>query len=128
MQNTHIHAFSFSNTWKLIGKNIIEGAVYIIETFMVRDASGNLKPVSTDTSIRFTNATTFQPCTDYVMIPKYKFEFMDLGDLMDEARKYGPKENPEFSIGYFLFPIWLNIIRMNNCYKCFDCNPCVYIL
>ncbi|XP_074324030.1 uncharacterized protein LOC141660953 [Apium graveolens] len=92
--NTHIHAFAFTDTWKLIGKNVVEGAVYIIETCTVRDASGNLKPVSTDTSIRFTNATTFQPCTDYVMIPKYKFEFMDLGDLMDEAKKYGPKENP----------------------------------
>ncbi|XP_074377538.1 uncharacterized protein LOC141719052 [Apium graveolens] len=83
--------------WNLIlldDDNIVEGVVYIIDTFMVRDASGNLKPVSTDTSIRFTNATTFQPCTDYVMIPKYKFKFMDLGDLMDEARKYGPKENP----------------------------------
>ncbi|XP_074358808.1 uncharacterized protein LOC141698091 [Apium graveolens] len=65
---------------------------------MVRDASGNLKPVSTDTSIRFTNATTFQPCTNYFMILKYKFEFMDLGNLMDESRKYGPKENPEFAI------------------------------
>ncbi|XP_074356563.1 uncharacterized protein LOC141696303 [Apium graveolens] len=96
--NTHIHAFAFADTWKLIGKNIVEGAFYIIDTFIVRDASGNLKPVSTDTSIRFTYATTFQPCADYVMIPKYKFEFMDLGDLMDEARKYGPKENPEFVI------------------------------
>ncbi|XP_074348532.1 uncharacterized protein LOC141687226 [Apium graveolens] len=96
--NTHIHVFTFADTWKLIGKNIVEGAVYIIDTFMVRDASGNLKPVSTDTSIRFTNATTFQPCTEYVMISKYKFEFMDLGDLMDEARKYGPKENQEFAI------------------------------
>ncbi|XP_074374700.1 uncharacterized protein LOC141715117 [Apium graveolens] len=65
---------------------------------MVRDASGNLDPVFTDTSIRFKNATTFQPCTDYVMIPKYKFEFMDLGDLMNEDKKYGPEENPEFAI------------------------------
>lgn len=83
--DTHIHAFSFADTWKVIGKNVVEGGFYIIETFTVQVVVGNLKPVYTDICIRLTNATTFQPCPNDVMIPHHKFEFFDLDNLYSEA-------------------------------------------
>lgn len=66
----------------------------------MRDAVGNLKPVSTDYSLRFTAATTFEKCEDDLMIPRHKFEFMDLGDCFNEASRLEPNENPEFAIGW----------------------------
>lgn len=72
----------------------MERGVYIIETFLVKDVAGNLKPVYTENMIRFTNVTTFQPCTNDVMISNHKNEFLDLDDLFVEANHYGPNKNP----------------------------------
>lgn len=79
----------------------MSGGVYIVQNFIVRDAVGNLRPVSANLSLRFTNATTFVPCKDDLIIPQHKFEFIDLGDLFAEASRVGEKENPEFALGNF---------------------------
>lgn len=103
LQNSHIHAFYFADTWKVIIKNAMEGGVYIIKTFIIRDTVGNLKAVSTDICIRLTNVTTFQPCPNDVMIHLHKFEFFDLHNLFSEASRQVPGGNPEFAIGLFKF-------------------------
>lgn len=87
---------------------VVEGGVYVIEQFSVKDAVGTLKPVQTKICIRFTKDTTVKEVADDGMIPLYKFEFLDLGDLQAEANKYQPRENPEFAIGTLL--LQLNIL------------------
>lgn len=87
--------------WNVIGKDVVEGGVYIVQNFIVRDAVGNLKPVSSDICIRFTNASTFEPWLDELIIPRHKFEFFDLGDLFAEASRLPENANPEFAVGKF---------------------------
>lgn len=104
----------------------MEGAVYVVENLIVRDAVGTLKPVSSDLCIRFSNASTFKPCLDNQIIQLYKFEFMDLDDIFAEASKLGEKENPEFAIGKSIF-IQLNIyiyiiVLQSNCFLEIRCN------
>lgn len=87
--------------WDKIGKEVVEGNVYMIETFNVRDPGGNLKPVSSDNNVRCTNEITFRPCPDDLMIPLHKFEFLDLGDLFAEAGLLAPNHTLEFAIGMY---------------------------
>lgn len=94
-----MHAFSYADTWNAIGTNVVEGGVYVIQDFAVKDTAGNLKPVSTRNTIRFNNGTTFEPSVDNSMIPLHKFEFIDLGGLYNIASLYEPNENPEFATG-----------------------------
>lgn len=79
----------------------MEGGVYVVKNFIVRDAVGSLKPVSSDLCIKCTNATKFEPLGDELIIPLHKFEFLDLGDLFIEASRLNEKENPEFATGTF---------------------------
>lgn len=79
----------------------MEGGVYVVDNFSIKDVVGTLKPVSNDINLRFSVATRFQPCLDELIIPHHKFEFMDLGDLFAEASRLGEKENPEFATGNF---------------------------
>ena len=78
---------------------MIEGGVYVFDQFSVKDVIGNLKPVQADICIRFSQYTTVTAAEDDGMIPAYKFEFLDLGDLFAEASKYQPQQQPEFAIG-----------------------------
>lgn len=87
--------------WKVIGNEVVEGGVYIVQNFIIRDVAGNLKPVSSDICLRFTNASNFAACADDLIIPLHKFEFFDLADIFTEASKLGENENPEYAIGIF---------------------------
>ncbi|XP_074374643.1 replication protein A 70 kDa DNA-binding subunit C-like [Apium graveolens] len=95
--NSHVHAYVFSDNWKVIGKDVVEGHVYRFENYTVRDTVGKLKPVSTNLCIRLLGSTIIQRVKDDGMIPHYKFEFMDLGDLEEETKHLGENENPEFA-------------------------------
>ncbi|XP_074369765.1 replication protein A 70 kDa DNA-binding subunit C-like [Apium graveolens] len=96
--NNHVHAFSYPNIWNGFNTPVIEGGVYVFDQFSVKAAVGNLKPVQTDIYIRFSQYTTVTAAEDDGMIPAYKFEFLDLGDLFAEASKYQPQQQPEFAI------------------------------
>ncbi|XP_074360911.1 uncharacterized protein LOC141701155 [Apium graveolens] len=95
--NSHVHAYVFPDNWKAIGKDVVEGHVYRFENYTVRDTVGKLKPVSTNLCIRLLGSTIIQRVKDDGMIPHYKFEFMDLGDLEEEIKHLGENENPEFA-------------------------------
>ncbi|XP_074352256.1 replication protein A 70 kDa DNA-binding subunit C-like [Apium graveolens] len=96
--NNHVHAFSYPNIWNGFKTPVIEGGVYVFDQFSVKDAVGNLKHVQTEICIRFSQYTTVTTVEDDGMIPAYKFEFLDLGDLFAEASKYQPQQQPEFAI------------------------------
>ncbi|XP_074323706.1 uncharacterized protein LOC141660616 [Apium graveolens] len=96
--NNHVHAFAYPNIWNGFKTPVIEGGVYVFDQFSVKDVVGNLKPVQTDIYIRFSQYTTVTAVEDDGMIPAYKFEFLDLGDLFAEASKYQPQQQPEFAI------------------------------
>ncbi|XP_063944906.1 uncharacterized protein LOC135146753 isoform X1 [Daucus carota subsp. sativus] len=95
--NSHVHAYVYPDNWRAIGKEVAEGKVYVVENFQVRDTIGKLKPVSTKLCLRLLNSTTIKEVEDDVMIPKHKFEFMDMGDLLEECDRLSENQNPEFA-------------------------------
>ncbi|XP_074326835.1 uncharacterized protein LOC141664778 [Apium graveolens] len=97
--NNHVHAFAYPNIWNGFKTPVIEGGVYVFDQFSVKDVVGNLKPAQADICIRFSQYTTVTTVEDDDMIPAYKFEFLDLGDLFAEASKYQPQQQPEFAKG-----------------------------
>ena len=99
MQNYHLHAYVYPDTWKAIGKDVKEGGVYIIESFQVRDTYGRLRPVSTNVDLRFLNSTKIQPVEDDIMIPLHKFEILEVGDLIEPGGQSEVDENPEYALG-----------------------------
>lgn len=100
MQNSHVHAYVYPDNWRAIGKEVAEGKVYVVENFQVRDTIGKLKPVSTKLCLRLLNSTTIKEVEEDVMIPKHKFEFMDMGDLLEECDRLSENQNPEFAYGW----------------------------
>lgn len=97
MQNTHVYAFAYADTWDVIVKNVKEGGVYVIQDFAVKDAIGVLKPVSSTYTIRFNNGTNIEQTFDNSMISMHRFEFFDLADLQTKAAVYEPHENLEYA-------------------------------
>ncbi|XP_063939987.1 uncharacterized protein LOC108197985 [Daucus carota subsp. sativus] len=96
--NSHIHAYVYPNNWSAIGKEVVEGNVYVFQNFQVRDSTGKLKPVSTKLCIRLLSSTTIEEQSNDHLIPRYKFEFMDFGDINEESKKVVGDENPEYAI------------------------------
>ncbi|XP_074342760.1 uncharacterized protein LOC141680431 [Apium graveolens] len=97
-RNNHVHAFAYPNIWNGFKTPVIEVGVYVFNQFSVKDAIDNLKPVQADICIRFSQYTMVTTVEDDGMIPAYKFEFLDLGDIFVEASKYQPQQQPEFAI------------------------------
>lgn len=89
----------YLDTWNTIGNGVVEGNVYKVENFQVRDTIGRLKPVFTKLCICLLSSSNIVGVENDVMIPAHKFEFMDLEDLFAECNKYTNDENPEFDIG-----------------------------
>ncbi|KAL8121199.1 hypothetical protein AgCh_018092 [Apium graveolens] len=87
----------FHKNWKAIGRDVFEGHVYRFDNFTVRDTVGKLKPVSTNLCIRLLGSTIIQRVEDDGMIPRYKFEFIDLADLEEEKKHLGDNEKLEFA-------------------------------
>lgn len=113
MQNTHVDAFSYADTWDVIVKNVKEGGVYVIQDFAVKDATGVLKPVSSTYTIRFNNGTNIESTFDNSMIPMHKYEFLDLADLHTKAAMYEPNKNLEYAA------CTLNIFHASTLLYCF---------
>ncbi|WOH11483.1 hypothetical protein DCAR_0830970 [Daucus carota subsp. sativus] len=95
--NSHVHAYVYPDNWRAIDKEVVEGKVYVIENFQVRETIGKLKPVSTRLCIRLLSSTYIEPVEDDAMIPRHKFEFMDMGDLLEECNRLTENQNPEFA-------------------------------
>lgn len=73
----------------------------MISNFYTKEAKGNLKPVSSKILINFSHSTTVNKVLeDDFMIPLHKFEFVDLGDMLDIVQKYPENEFPKYSTGY----------------------------
>ncbi|XP_074346581.1 replication protein A 70 kDa DNA-binding subunit C-like [Apium graveolens] len=96
--NNHVHAFAYPNIWNGFKTPVIEGGVYVFDQFSVKDVVGNLKPIQANIYIRFSQYTTVIAVEDDGMIPAYKIEFLDLGDVFAEASKYQPQEQSKFAI------------------------------
>lgn len=80
-----------------------EGGLYIISNFYTKEASGSLRPTRLKIVINFSNTTFVQKVeVDDFMIPKHKFEFIDLSDLFRVASSYENENNPEFATGVFI--------------------------
>lgn len=128
VQNSHIHAYVYPDNWRAIDKEVVEGNVYVTENFQVRETIGKLKPVSTRLCIRLLSSTVIEPVEDDVMIPKHKFEFMDMGDLLFECQRLTENQNPEFAYGIFIafthFPnsqltqLTVNYFVYHRCHWC----------
>lgn len=103
VQNSHVHAYVYPDNWRAIDKEVVEGKVYVIENFQVRETIGKLKPVSTRLCIRLLSSTYIEPVEDDAMIPRHKFEFMDMGDLLEECNRLTENQNPEFAYGMFYY-------------------------
>ena len=99
LQNTHVHGYVYPDNWRAIGKEVAEGKVYTFENFQVRDTIGKLRPVSTRLCIRLLSSTIIECVEEDVMIPNHKFEFMDMGDLLEECNRLTENQNPEFAYG-----------------------------
>ena len=103
-----MHAFVYADNWKNIGSKFVEGGLYIITNFYIKDALSSLKPVSSKTIINFSPSTSVEHLTeDDFMIPIHKFEFIDLSDLFSVANSYGAIKNPEYSAGMIIILILL---------------------
>lgn len=102
LQNHQIHAFVKGDIWNIIGNQIVEGNVYVVSNFIVKVATGSLRPVHSDMSIMFTNCTIVQPViTDNFIIPMYKFNFSELGDLPAIFSTFEENRSPLYSIGIY---------------------------
>uniref|UniRef100_A0A161XT78 Replication protein A 70 kDa DNA-binding subunit B/D first OB fold domain-containing protein n=1 Tax=Daucus carota subsp. sativus TaxID=79200 RepID=A0A161XT78_DAUCS len=95
--NTHVHAYAYPDNWRAIGKEVAEGKIYTVENFQVRDTIGKLRPVSTKLCIRLLSSTIIECVEDDALIPNHKFEFMDMGDLLEECNRLTENQNPEFA-------------------------------
>uniref|UniRef100_A0A175YHT4 Replication protein A 70 kDa DNA-binding subunit B/D first OB fold domain-containing protein n=1 Tax=Daucus carota subsp. sativus TaxID=79200 RepID=A0A175YHT4_DAUCS len=95
--NSHVHAYVYPDNWRAIDKEVVEGNIYVIQNFQVRDTIGKLKPISSRLCIRLLSSTYIEPVEDDAMIPRHKFEFMDMGDLLDECNRLTENQNPEFA-------------------------------
>ncbi|KAK1393529.1 hypothetical protein POM88_012585 [Heracleum sosnowskyi] len=73
---------SFPEIWKYFGPNIHEGTMYRISNFVVKEAIGKLRPVSSQFLIIFSKVTLMQVLdNESFFIPKHKFEIVNLRDL-----------------------------------------------
>ncbi|XP_074351789.1 uncharacterized protein LOC141690933 [Apium graveolens] len=94
----HMHAFVYADNWRSFRKDIVEGNVYVITNFYTREANGTMKPTSSKYLINFSNSTSVQKLVDDdFMIPRHKFEFVDLGELFSIASGYENAKSPEFA-------------------------------
>ncbi|KAK1356338.1 hypothetical protein POM88_049594 [Heracleum sosnowskyi] len=75
----HIHETVRPKTWVVLEGNIVEGGIYEIFNFHTNHANGNLRPVSSLISVRFSEQTIVQRILgDDWSIPINKFEFVHL--------------------------------------------------
>lgn len=100
LQDCHVQAFVYAENWRAITTEMEEGGMYVISNFYTKEAKGTLRPTSNKIIINFSNSTTVEKLDhDDFMIPRHKFEFVDLSDLFRIASGYDNAENPELSIG-----------------------------
>ncbi|XP_074327802.1 uncharacterized protein LOC141665716 [Apium graveolens] len=84
--NCHVHVFVYADQWKAIKDKVEDGALYVITNFHTKEAKENLKPVSTKILINFSHSTTVERVLeDDFVIPRHKFKFVDLGDLLSSG-------------------------------------------
>ncbi|XP_074355890.1 uncharacterized protein LOC141695551 [Apium graveolens] len=98
----HMHAFVYTDNWRSVGKDIVEGDVYVISNFYTREAKGTMKPTTSKYLINFSNSKSVQKLIgDDFMIPRRKFEFVDFGELFIVVSGYENAESPEFATTFF---------------------------
>lgn len=91
----------YADNWKAYFNVIVEGGLYVISNFYTREATGTLKPTSSNIIINFSNSTHVHKLEeDDYMIPMHKFEFVDLSELFGIVSNYRDLVHPEFSTGY----------------------------
>lgn len=134
LQNNHIQAFVYAKNWKSISNIMVEGGLYVISNFYTREALGTLRPTSSHYVINFSNSTTVQQLDqDDFMIPRHKFEFVDLSKLFNLTSTYENPDAPQLSTGnrilqILLLSAHLHVNLLNrNCMSSFVMNMNVLI-
>lgn len=87
--------------WNGFANVIFEGNLYEITNFVVRQATGALKPVSSTTCIVLTQSTIAEQILNDAItpIPMHKFELVELEELYDIVKSYPLDEIPANAIG-----------------------------
>lgn len=101
MQNFHVHAVVHHPILNAFENVIFAGDIYRITNFIVREANGVFRPVSSTICLRLTQFTIVQPAFNNPITPiaMHKFEVVELQDLYDIARSYPPNQMPTHAIG-----------------------------
>ena len=90
----------YADKWKSISEIIVEGGLYVISNFYIKEAFGSLRPIKSNIIIVFSNFTTVEKLDDDdLSIPFHKFQFVDIADLFKIATENANVDNPTFSTG-----------------------------
>ncbi|KAK1369928.1 hypothetical protein POM88_036020 [Heracleum sosnowskyi] len=106
----HVHAFAIPEIWNGITNIIAEGNLYEFFNFIIIEAIGPLRPVSSNYMIRLNQLTTVHHLFGYpVFIPRNKFELSDIAQINDVATVSDTNGNASYAIGeFYLRSIWYN--------------------
>lgn len=98
-----MQASIFPPQWNLIQNIIHEGNLYVLTNFIVVQATGWLRSVSSNVKIIFMGAMIVEalPLPDAI-IPMHKFEFTCLEDLYHLTLSYTGHNSPVYATGQIL--------------------------
>ncbi|XP_074337283.1 uncharacterized protein LOC141674478 [Apium graveolens] len=103
--DSHVQTFVYAKNWQAISSILVEGGVYVISNFHVREALGSLRPTHSRIMIQFSQLRTIEKIdVDDFMIPLHKFEIDIIGVVEDFERVksiktiYGEKDIVKFRI------------------------------
>lgn len=89
--------------WKPLASVILEGRLYEISDFFAKEATGTMRPVSSNICIYFHDDTIVVPVAEGVVnIPMHKFEFVDFKHIQNYATNYEDYHPPSMLIGTVL--------------------------
>ncbi|KAK1360109.1 hypothetical protein POM88_044583 [Heracleum sosnowskyi] len=98
-EDFHVHAFAIPEIWNGIANIIVEGNLYEFFNFTVIEATGPLRPVSSNYMIRLNQLTTVNHLFGYpVFIPRNKFELSDIEQINDFATLSDTNGNATYAI------------------------------
>ncbi|KAK1367680.1 hypothetical protein POM88_033772 [Heracleum sosnowskyi] len=98
-QNYHVCAFVVPYVWEVFQNIFTEGNCYDINSFTTTQATGKLRPVSSNMMINFNqNTTVYHMDNQPNIVPFHKFELKDIAEVYDIARSYVPDEIPTYAI------------------------------
>ena len=97
-QSTDVHAYVKAEIWNQFPNHISVGNIYEVSTFYVRTTSGRFRPTQSAVSVFFCTQTTASRSSEaYCDIPRYKFEFSQMDEIIQRAEEYNSEQT--FALG-----------------------------